>query len=64
MTVIGLVAVVVLRQAMAARPPVAAARPGTHASTPRGACRVGVPTPIGTPYGCHAGGTGSRGTVQ
>ena len=37
---------------------------GNTCVTPRGACRVGVPTPIGTPCGCHAGGTASRGTVQ
>jgi hypothetical protein len=37
---------------------------GMTCVTPRGACPVGVPTPVGTPCGCHAGGSASRGTVQ
>lgn len=37
---------------------------GNTCATPRGACRVGVPTPVGTPCGCVTSGVTSRGTVQ
>ena len=33
-------------------------------ATPRGACRVADPTPVGTPCGCVTNGVSSRGSVQ
>jgi hypothetical protein len=39
-------------------------RLGTTCVTPAGACRVGVPTPVGTNCGCVRGGVTAHGSVR